>query len=548
MIICKPTFRLWEFAVKLVTSVSFKTRRTKFEASLRARLFFGYFIIRVQHYEVFRFAKQDKKMKFNDLNFRNSFKALGEGFFKETMPLALKNASVMAVSDAAADLLDLDVKDVLSDEFLAVVCGEKKSEKFSYLAQVYAGHQFGNFVDVLGDGRALLLAEIENQKNEKWDLVLKGCGITPYSRTYIRSSDGRAALRSSIREFLISESLYYLNIPTSRALCLIASDEVIVREKLEKAAQVVRLAPSHVRFGTFEFFFYRKESDKVKILADYVIEEHFSEIKNSENKYASFLLKVVELTAKMIAKWQAFGFCHGVMNTDNMSIHGISFDFGPFGFLDNYNPNHICNSTDVSGRYSFINQPFIGFWNLNAFAITLSNLISVEEQKEILGKYENFFLEEYHNLMAAKLGFENYDLEVKDLIYELLDILEKSQFDYTNFFVGLSSVLKIENYNDFFFKLGEKWLKFGEKYLDLLIKKEINDVFRLSVMNKNNPKFILRNYLLQHAIIKAENNDYSEIQLLQKLMRNPFEIDEDYKNYYESTPEGERAKPLSCSS
>ncbi|MBM5782091.1 MAG: YdiU family protein [Pelagibacterales bacterium] len=487
-------------------------------------------------------------MRLCELNFRKSFEKLGEGFFAKCKPVALDKSKVVAVSKEAADLIGLDIDELWSENFSEFILGKIKNEKYSYLAQVYAGHQFGNFVDVLGDGRALLLAEIENQKNEKWDLVLKGCGITPYSRTYIRSSDGRAALRSSIREFLISESLYHLNIPTSRALCLVASDEVIVREKLEKAAQVVRIAPSHIRFGTFEFFFYRKENDKVKILADYIIEEHFSEIKNSDNKYASFLLKVVESTAKMIAKWQAFGFCHGVMNTDNMSIHGISFDFGPFGFLDNYNPNHICNSTDVSGRYSFINQPFIGFWNLNAFAITLSSLISIEEQKEILGKYENFFLDEYHNLMSAKLGFENCDLEVQNLIYELLEILEKSELDYTNFFVGLSNVLKMENYREFFVNLGTEWFKFGEKYLELLIKKDISDNLRLSVMNRNNPKFILRNYLLQRAIIKAENNDYSEIQVLQKLMKNPFEIDEVYKSYYEATPKNERAKPLSCSS
>lgn len=488
-------------------------------------------------------------MKFCDLNFRKNFEKLGEGFFLKTLPVFLKNSRVVAASEAAAELIDLDVDDVFSDDFLALISGEKKSDKFSYLAQVYAGHQFGNFVDVLGDGRAMLLAEVQNKKNENWDLVLKGCGVTPYSRTYIRNSDGRAALRSSIREFLISESLFYLGIPSSRALCLIVSDEKIMREKLELAAQIIRLAPSHIRFGTFEFFFYRQENDKVKILADYVIENHFSEIKNSKNKYALFLEKVVNSTALMIAKWQAFGFCHGVMNTDNMSIHGISFDFGPFGFLDEYNPNYICNSTDVSGRYSYANQVFSAFWNLNALAITLSSLISVDEQKKILEKYEEVFLQEYHQLMAAKLGFEKEDSEVKNLLYELLDLLEESKADYTQFFANLSDVSKVENYGDFFTNFGcEKWRKFGEKYVAILRDKNVADELRLQLMNKSNPRFILRNYLLQNAIEKAERNDYLEVEILQKLIKNPFEKSEKYNSYFEVTPKERRGLALSCSS
>lgn len=487
-------------------------------------------------------------MKLGDLNFKNNFENLGEDFFRRSQPLALKNSEIVAISEDAASLIDLDINEVRSDDFLAVVSGIKKHNKFSYLAQCYAGHQFGNFVNVLGDGRALLLAEVQNQKNEKWDLVLKGCGITPYSRTYIRNSDGRAALRSSIREFLISESLFYLGIPTSRALCLIASDEMIVREKLEKAAQVIRLAPSHIRFGTFEYFFYRKENDKVKILADYVIEEYFPEIKNLQNKYSAFLESVVESTALMIAKWQTFGFCHGVMNTDNMSIHGISFDFGPFGFLDNYNPNHICNSTDFSGRYSFTNQPFAAFWNLNAFAISLSSLISVDEQKEILGKYEEIFLTKYHKIMSSKLGFEICDVEVIETIYEILELLQENKVDYTKFFADLSDVLEAKNYTKYFINFGEKGEKIAEKYYNLLIKKNISDQIRLELMKANNPKFILRNYLLQNAILKAENKDYSEIEVLQKLMKNPFEVNEKLKSYYEATKESERGIALSCSS
>ena len=360
-------------------------------------------------------------MKFNKLKFSNSFKKLGEDFFTETLPTALDDSFIITSSKSAGDLIVLDKKEVLSSDFLEAVCGKKPHPDFCHLAMLYAGHQFGHFVPQLGDGRAVLLAQVKNKKGEEWDLVLKCSGLTPYSRM----GDGKAVLRSSIREFLVSEAMFHLGIPTSRALCLIGSKSVAARDGLEPAAQVVRMAKSHVRFGSFEVFFYRKQNDKIKILADYVIEENFPEIKDSEQKYKLFLREIVVCTAKMIAKWQAFGFCHGVMNTDNMSILGITFDYGPFGFLDEFDPSHICNSSDYQGRYSFENQPRVGFWNLNAFAITLSSLIKPEEQQEILASYEEIFLEEYYSLMAKKLGFESENKEVINLANNLLEILEK---------------------------------------------------------------------------------------------------------------------------
>lgn len=478
-------------------------------------------------------------MKFSELNFDNHFKKLGKDFFTKARVTPLKDQFVAAYSSQACQLIDLDEKEILKKEFLKFPQDKKSHKRFCNLAMLYGGHQFGHLVGQLGDGRAMLLAQIKNKKNESWDLVLKGCGLTPYSRPYVQNADGKSVLRSAIREYLISEAMFNLGIPTSRALCLIASSGYAVRETIEPAAQIIRMAQSHIRFGTFEIFFYNKENDKIKILADYVIAQNFPQLKNN---YAGFLREVVKSTATMIAKWQAFGFCHGVMNTDNMSILGITFDYGPFGFLDEYNPQHICNHSDHQGRYSFVNQPFVGFWNLNAFAVTLSSLISMEEQQEILSEYEKIFLKEYHDLMAAKLGFSKSDDDIKKLIYQLLDLLTKNKIDYTNFFRNLSSTLtSLKNLTEDF----ELWIS---SYAALLQSRNIKETSRKKLMNQSNPKFILRNYLLQTAISKACNGDFSEVKKLQKIMEKPFAEQKSDEKYAALPPAWAKEIVVSCSS
>lgn len=515
------------------------------------------------------------------LNFNNHFEKLGEEFFKKSLPTPLKNQKIIAHDLDVCELLDLSEKNLLSEKFLAAISGKTPDKNFCYLAQNYAGHQFGHFVNQLGDGRAILLAQIKNQKNESLDLVLKGCGKTPFSRPYVQNADGKSVLRSAIREYLASIALHHLGIPTSRALCLIASDDVAKREEIEPAAQIIRVAQSHIRFGTFELFFYRKENEKVKILADYAIKNYFPDAKN----YGDFLREVTRSTATMIAKWQAFGFCHGVMNTDNMSIHGITFDFGPFGFLDEYNPNHICNHTDHSGRYSYANQPYIGLWNLNAFAITLSSLISMEEIKEILGEYEKIFLDEYHNLMAAKLGFVTCDEDVKKLIYELLKLLEQHQIDYTNFFknpfsksvildakhreshefctpnqnaqdpriASNSRMTNAEEIKDFPPLVtpshdGVHLAEWHKKHDQLLKEKNIEKNAAENLIHKKNPKFILRNHLLQNAIEKAYNGNFSEIKKLQEIITKPFDEQKENNSYANLPPLWAKGLEISCSS
>ncbi len=481
-------------------------------------------------------------MKLNQLNLDNSFHKLGGDFFSEVIPTPLEESFIIAISSKAYELINLDETEISTSEFLDAISAKNPHPEFCYLAMLYAGHQFGHLVPQLGDGRAVLLTQIRNEKNESWDLVLKGSGLTPYSRM----GDGKAVLRSSIREFLVSESMFNLGIPTSRALCLIGSKDFAAREALEPAAQIIRLAQSHIRFGSFEVFFYRKQSEQIKILADYAIEQNFPQFVNHEKKYQLFLSEVVRSTAKMIAKWQAFGFCHGVMNTDNMSILGITFDYGPFGFLDEYNPDHICNSSDYSGRYSFANQPRVGFWNLHALAISLSSLISPQDQQEILETYQEIFLEEYHQLMAQKLGFVESNDEVKRLTYDLLDLLEKKKTDYTFFFRNLAK-FKIDEIEKFVIDAAFKsWL---ENYNRLLKKFERIDEIRVEAMNKINPKYILRNYLLQKAIEKAVwENDFSEINKLQKIMEFPYEEQIENEIYAEIPPSWAKEIEISCSS
>jgi hypothetical protein len=473
-------------------------------------------------------------MKFSDLNFENHFEKLGTDFFSKVIPQAIENSFVATYSPSACQLIDLNKSEFKNRDFLDFIRAKTSHQNSTNLAMLYAGHQFGHFVSQLGDGRAILLAQIKNKKNENWDLVLKGAGLTPYSRM----GDGKAVLRSSIREFLISESMFHLGIPTSRALCLIASEEKAYRNGMEPAAQIIRMAPSHVRFGSFEVFFYRKQNDKIKTLADYVIEQNFSELKNEKNKYAFFLQTVVESTAKLIAKWQAFGFCHGVLNTDNMSILGITFDYGPFGFLNEYNPYHICNSSDHQGRYSFANQPYIGMWNLHAFAVTLSNLISMEEQKEILSNYEKIFLDEYHDLMAAKLGFTKVDAEIRKLIYQTLDLLTKYKIDYSFFFRNITKlhvILTLSN-DDSWRDAATNW-HFNYQKL------------KPNFINLPNPKFILRNHLLQIAIEKATyENDFSEVNKLQKIFTKPYEEQPENEDYAALPPTWANKISISCSS
>ena len=318
----------------------------------------------------------------------------------------------------------------------------------------YSGHQFGQYVEQLGDGRGLLFGQIDSSAG-LIDIHLKGAGKTPYSRF----GDGRAVLRSVIREYLCGEAMHALSIPTSRALMIIGSDEMVIREKSETAAMLAITAKTHIRFGNFEYFHYNNKPEYVKALADFCIDHYPPYFSKSKNKYEEFFRSVVEQTACMIALWQANGFSHGVMNTDNMSILGETFDYGPYGFMEDYIPSYVCNHSDHQGRYAFKNQPYIGLWNCSALGHALSSLISEENQDEILKTYESIFQNKLAELYRKKLGFMTARNEDAQLIQGLLDIMGTERLDYTNTFRNLSQAVTETKTNELNSDVAMSWIK-----------------------------------------------------------------------------------------
>ena len=367
-------------------------------------------------------------------SFFDTFKDRGDLHFSPVVPSRLDQPTKVSSNSLLATQLGIDPADLESQTMLDLVSGNFGTANIKPIALVYSGHQFGVWAGQLGDGRAMTLGELPvtgaDGKIELWDLQLKGAGQTPYSRF----ADGRAVLRSSISEYLCSEAMHGLGIASTRALCLLDSKTRIYREDVESGAIVCRVARSHIRFGSFEHFHYRNQPEGVAALADYVIDRHFPEWAAEHNRYLKLFTQTVENTAKMIAQWQAVGFSHGVINTDNMSILGDTLDYGPFGFLDSYNPNFICNHSDSHGRYSFKNQPSVGLWNLNALATSLMSLLSSDELIAVLKTYEPHYLTHYRALMAAKLGLLEYRDDDEQLLNSLLELLQKNALDYSLFF------------------------------------------------------------------------------------------------------------------
>lgn len=490
------------------------------------------------------------------LKFNNSFSALGEEFFSRLQPTGMPEPSFVSVNPKAAHSLGLDPTELKKDWFLQWASGNQTLPGSAPLAMVYSGHQFGGYSPQLGDGRGLLLGEAEGLE-EKWDIHLKGAGSTPYSRF----GDGRAVLRSSIREYLCSEAIHGLGIASTRALSITLGKEPVYRESVESAAMLIRLARSHVRFGSFEYFHHTQKPDLVKQLADYVIEQHLPDIQGNRDQYLKLFRYSVHQTAKLIAQWQAVGFAHGVMNTDNMSIIGETIDYGPFGFLDAYNPKFICNHSDTGGRYSFKRQPMIGLWNCNALANAFTSLISVEELKQILEEYEPLFLKILLELHCQKLGLYEQHSDDQILIDSLLESMAENQVDYTIFFRNLcyfddkafdenssENDTSYTNLRDLFLNR-EAFDSWAKKYRKRLGKESTKTADRKTSMLKANPKYVFRNYMAEIAIRKAEDEqDYSEIDRLLTLLQSPFDEHSDCEEYAKHPPAWSQQLSVSCSS
>lgn len=483
------------------------------------------------------------------LPFDNSYARLPDAFYAKLNPTTFSSPSyLVSFNPAAAALIDLDPSEAKRPEFAGVFGGGMLAPGMDPLAMVYSGHQFGVYVPQLGDGRAILLGEVKSDRGDRWDLHLKGAGLTPFSR----DGDGRAVLRSTIREYLCCVAMQGLGIPTTQALCIVGSDDKIYREQIETGAMLLRMAPSHVRFGTFEIFYYRKQHEELKVLADYVIDQHFPHLRLAGDRYGRFFAEVVERTAKLIAQWQAVGWAHGVMNTDNMSILGLTLDYGPFGFMDDYDAGFICNHSDHNGRYAFNQQPYIGLWNLSCLAQTLLPLAEKDVLKAGLDMYTPLFEQEYLKRMRAKLGLQEERAEDDELIRDFLGLLQESHADYTIVFRELGTFSSNpgapnERLREHFLNR-DRFDEWAARYGARVRGECSRDDERSARMNEVNPRYVLRNYLAQTAIEKAQQKDFSEIERLLTLLQSPYSEHPGMESYAAPPPNWGKHLAVSCSS
>lgn len=506
----------------------------------------------------------------SDPNLENSRRQVKEACFSYVTPKQTKAPEILHVSNDMAKRLGISEDDVKSELFTQVFTGNKVLPNTTPYAMCYGGHQFGHWAGQLGDGRAINLFEVEHD-NQQWTLQLKGAGETPYSR----SADGLAVLRSSIREYLCSEAMFHLGVPTTRALSLALSGDEVLRDMLydgnqayEKGAIVSRISPSFLRFGSYEIFAARQDHKTLKTLVDYTIKHHFSHLAvPSKATYIQFFAEVSERTLQMIIHWQRVGFVHGVMNTDNMSILGLTIDYGPYGWLEGFDFGWTPNTTDSQHkRYRYGNQPNIGLWNLYQLANAIYPLIEETEPLEaILERYKTDFEIKSLEMMTSKLGLETSDDKDLFLIEGLEEALLSTETDMTIFFRRLSSFKKgdgkkgLEIIKDAFYlpnevsdKIAQQWRDWFERYDFRLEKEPLSDAERHSKMNTVNPKYVLRNYMAQLAIDDANKGDYNLIDELFQLLKQPYAEQPQHEKWFAKRPDWARHKVgcsmLSCSS
>jgi uncharacterized protein YdiU (UPF0061 family) len=481
------------------------------------------------------------------LRWREGFRALGPAFFTALAPVPLPSPYLVGVNRKLACELGLDADLLASPAGVRAFTGNERIGDSDPIATVYSGHQFGVWAGQLGDGRAILLGEADTAAGPR-EFQLKGSGRTPYSRM----GDGRAVLRSSIREFLASEAMHGLGIPTTRALMVTGSDAPVRREEIETSAVVTRVAPSFIRFGHFEHFAASGQLAELRRLADYVIDKFYPECTSGDkfggNPYAHFLQQVSERTAAMVAQWQAVGFCHGVMNTDNMSILGLTIDYGPFQFLDAFDPGHICNHSDELGRYAYNKQPNVAYWNL--FCLGQALLPLIEDQELALAALESYkaaFPRELEARMRAKLGLTDARPADRELIEATLKLLAAGKVDYTIFWRRLSNHVAgspAEPVRDLFLDRAafDAWLL---QYSDRIGQQRLQSA---DLMLNTNPKYVLRNHLGELAIRQAKLKDYGEVAHLLALVQAPYDEHPAHEEKAGFPPDWATHIEISCSS
>jgi len=469
--------------------------------------------------------------------FDNSYVKLGGRFYAKVKPTLVEQPGIVKLNYALAQDLGIDFDALDPESWAAIFSGNQILSGSEPLAMVYAGHQFGNFVPQLGDGRAILLGEVIDNANCRRDIQLKGAGLTPFSR----QGDGRAALGPVLREYIISEAMHALGIPTTRSLGAVTTGEPVYREKVLPGAVLTRVALGHVRTGTFQYFAVQRDEKELRQLADYVIARHFPELKEEANPYLKLLEEVMEQQAQLVAKWMHVGFIHGVMNTDNMAISGETIDYGPCAFMDNFSQTKVFSSIDRMGRYAYGNQPSILQWNLTRFAETILPLIdkiperAVDFANEVIEIYPQRFREYWLSGMRQKLGLFNSETEDESLIQSLLETMQENEADFTLTFRRLCDAAltpEKESSIRILFNDSSAYDNWAMKWRDRLSREFKTPEERFELMCQTNPTVIPRNHQVQLALKAAEEDgDYAPFEKLLEVLSSPYAVAEEYSEY-----------------
>ena len=475
----------------------------------------------------------------------NSYIGLPEEFYQQINPTPVKSPSLLIFNDELANSLNIELTE---DDKLNFFSGNKIPKDSIPVALNYSGHQFGNFVHQLGDGRAILLGEVRN-KNESYDIQLKGSGQTKFSR----QGDGRSALGPVLREYILSEAMYHLGIPTTRSLAAVATGEHVVRDSFEPGGILTRVAKSHLRVGTFEYFASRQQWEDLKLLADFAIQKHFPEIRETDNHYLELLKKVASNQSILIANWMSVGFIHGVMNTDNFTISGETIDYGPCAFLDEYHPGKVFSSIDQSGRYAYGNQPSISSWNLASLAGCLIAFIDKDSDKanelatEVLENYSIDTNQRILDLMCKKIGLDGSKKNNQEMLRNLLKLMMDNESDFTITFRSLSNIL-LNNSDNFLAQFHQKdevsgWINNWKSALNLE-NKNVGEI--ISNLNNTNPMYIPRNHQVQKAIEESYLGNLKVLEEMLEVLKNPFQENVSLSHYSEAPSEQQRVTQTFC--
>jgi uncharacterized protein YdiU (UPF0061 family) len=476
-------------------------------------------------------------------NFDNTYSKLPESFISKISPIPVKSPELTIFNYNLAEKLGLNFSSIEKNDLSKLFSGNLLPEGSKSIAQAYAGHQFGHFT-MLGDGRAVLMGEHVSKNNERFDIQFKGSGQTPFSR----NGDGRAALGPMLREYIISEAMHSLNVPTTRSLAVVKTGEDVVRENILQGAILTRVASSHLRVGTFQYVAMRNNESELRTLVDYTINRHYPNIKKSKNKAIDLLKVLIELQIDLVVNWMRVSFIHGVMNTDNMSISGETIDYGPCAFMDTYDPQTVFSSIDESGRYAYFNQPSITKWNLARFAECLISLIDPKKEKaieiatETINSFDKSYETKWINMMRDKLGFFGQDQKDQVLIIDLLTWMHKNKADYTNTFCFLMDENFQHNkiYND------ENFLTWKERWKERLKLNNNTPEKYLSLMKSVNPLVIPRNHKVEEVLESANNNDLSPLKKLIKVLEKPYEKTKENIDYQSPAPASDKKYKTFC--